>query len=336
MIFYKTGDLLKSDAEALVNSVNCFGHMCGGIAKQFKNKFPDNFDAYALACKRGEVELGKMFVFERPIAANPKYIVNFPTIGQGFKSHISDLEKGLDNLIGVIQEKNIQSIAMPSLGCGVGGLDWNNVKNLIEKKLSCFDKVRIIVFEEKSKSDMMIAYQMGDLLKADTKAIVNPVNCVGVCGGLALQFQNKFPENYRAYVSACKRKEVKLGKMFVFENPSHIKPRYIINFPTKDHWANDSKLQHIKNGLDDLVKVIKIWRFDSLAIPLLGCGLGGLDWSEVKTLIEDKLQNLETNIVIFEGSDKAKQADWQKVGTPLPQRAKGKGFFQTVRRRLGI
>ncbi len=148
----------------------------------------------------------------------------------------------------------------------------------------------------------MIVYQTGDLLKANTEAIINPVNCVGVCGGLALQFQTKFPDNFKAYVTACRKEEVKLGKMFVFENSKHYKPRYIINFPTKEHWANNSQMRNIDNGLDNLLEVIKNKRIRSVAIPPLGCGYGGLDWANVKKLIEDKLNILEkTQIIIFEG-----------------------------------
>ncbi|NLD95170.1 MAG: macro domain-containing protein [Fibrobacter sp.] len=148
----------------------------------------------------------------------------------------------------------------------------------------------------------MIQYKSGDLLKEDVVAIVNTVNCVGVMGrGIALQFKKRFPNNFKLYESACKRNEVVPGKMFVYETGSFTNPRFIINFPTKRHWRADSRIEDIKEGLNDLKKVIKDNQINSIALPPLGCGLGGLNWMEVKPLIERTFQNLPNcNVVVFE------------------------------------
>ncbi len=136
LIRFKTGDLLAEDVEALVNTVNCYGVMGKGIALQFKERFPDNFLAYAEACERGEVRPGRMFVFETGAPAGPRFIINFPTKRHWrYPSRMGDIETGLDDLARVIQEHRIRSIAMPALGCGLGGLDWNDVRPRIEEAL---------------------------------------------------------------------------------------------------------------------------------------------------------------------------------------------------------
>lgn len=148
MIEFRTGDILKADAEALVNTVNCVGIMGRGIALQFKNIFPANFAAYAEACDRGEVEPGRMFVFETGYLGNPRFIINFPTKRHWRgKSRIEDIESGLDALIAEIKSRNIRSIAIPPLGAGLGGLDWMQVRQLIVAALSAVEGVTSIVFE---------------------------------------------------------------------------------------------------------------------------------------------------------------------------------------------
>ena len=133
----------------------------------------------------------------------------------------------------------------------------------------------------------MIEYKQGDLFLCNAEAIVNTVNCVGVMGkGIALQFRKQFPENNDYYESACKRNDVVPGKMLVFETNSMINPKYIINFPTKRHWRGASRIEDIEAGLKDLINVIQTHNISSIAIPPLGCGLGGLDWNSVKPLIE--------------------------------------------------
>ncbi len=125
MIEHMTGDILTADAEALVNTVNCVGIMGRGIALQFKHAFPENFAAYARACKEGAVEPGKMFVFPTGRLANPKYIINFPTKRHWRgKSRMQDIDSGLGALVDEIRARDIRSIAIPPLGSGLGGLDW--------------------------------------------------------------------------------------------------------------------------------------------------------------------------------------------------------------------
>ncbi|CAM4259217.1 macro domain-containing protein [Shewanella livingstonensis] len=142
---------------------------------------------------------------------------------------------------------------------------------------------------------MAIKSVEGDLLQQqDVDAIVNTVNCVGVMGkGIALQFKKKWPANFKAYAAACKADEVKLGQMFTFELGAMALPKFIINFPTKGHWRNASRLQDIESGLKDLAKQIQLHNIRSIAIPPLGCGNGGLDWAEVNPLVIQYLSAIE-------------------------------------------
>ncbi len=148
----------------------------------------------------------------------------------------------------------------------------------------------------------MITFTSGNLLECKAEALINTVNCVGVMGkGIALQFKERFPDNFRAYYKACKAKEVQLGKMFVYETQSLTGPYFIINFPTKGHWRSGSRLCDVEAGLDNLLEVIKKYKISSIAIPPLGCGLGGLDWPAVKGLIESKLGVLsDVDITVYQ------------------------------------
>ena len=148
----------------------------------------------------------------------------------------------------------------------------------------------------------MIEYKTGDILRENTEALVNTVNCVGVMGrGIALQFKKAFPENFEAYDSACQRQDVQPGRMFVFETGELANPRYIINFPTKRHWRGASRMEDIESGLSALVEEIRKQKIRSIAIPPLGSGLGGLDWSEVRSRMETVLRELEDiEIIIYE------------------------------------
>ena len=148
MIELKTGDILMEDAEALVNTVNCVGFMGRGIALQFKRAFPENFKAYAAACRRHEVQPGWMFVFDTGKLTHPRYIINFPTKRHWRgKSRIEDIETGLEALVAVIRERGIRSIAIPPLGAGLGGLEWAEVRSRIERALLPLADVRVVVFE---------------------------------------------------------------------------------------------------------------------------------------------------------------------------------------------
>ena len=143
-------------------------------------------------------------------------------------------------------------------------------------------------------------YAGGNLLEADVEALVNTVNTVGVMGkGIALQFKKAFPANFRAYVKACKKDEVALGTMFVFDNGMVTVPRWIINFPTKGHWRSKSRMGDVEQGLDDLARVIADCGITSIAVPPLGCGHGGLDWAEVEPLIHRKLGELPVTVHLF-------------------------------------
>lgn len=131
---------------------------------------------------------------------------------------------------------------------------------------------------------------------------MNTVNCVGVMGrGIALQFKNAYPDNFKAYAAACKREEVQPGQMFVFETGQLTYPRYIINFPTKRHWRGKSRIEDIQSGLNALREDIRRLNIKSIAIPPLGSGLGGLKWTDVKAEIASALHDLDdVQIVIFE------------------------------------
>jgi len=141
MIHYKTGNLLDSEAEALVNTVNTVGVMGKGIALQFKNMFPNNFKLYSNACKNKEVKVGQLLVTEEEaLLAGKKIIINFPTkTNWRLPSEYQYIEAGLAELVKVIKEKKIKSIAIPPLGSGNGGLDWNKVKPILEKHLANLD-----------------------------------------------------------------------------------------------------------------------------------------------------------------------------------------------------
>jgi O-acetyl-ADP-ribose deacetylase (regulator of RNase III) len=148
MIEYKVGDILAEDAEALVNTVNCVGFMGRGIALEFKRAWPENFAAYAAACRRHEVQPGRMLVFETGRLDNPRYIINFPTKRHWRgRSRIEDIEAGLDALVAEVRQREIRSIAVPPLGAGLGGLDWADVRPRIERAMNALPNVKTVVFE---------------------------------------------------------------------------------------------------------------------------------------------------------------------------------------------
>lgn len=148
MIEYRTGDILKQEAEALVNTVNCVGVMGRGIALQFKRAFPENFKAYAARCRRYAMQPGHVFVFETGQLTAPRYIINFPSKRHWRgKSHMEDIESGLASLAHEIRCRGIRSVAIPPLGSGLGGLHWPDVRVRIEGALKEFKDVKIIIFE---------------------------------------------------------------------------------------------------------------------------------------------------------------------------------------------
>ncbi len=154
MIEYKKGDILAEDAEALVNTVNCVGFMGRGIALQFKKAWPENFKAYAAACRGQRVQPGRMFVFETGQLTNPRYIINFPTKRHWRgKSRLEDIETGLEALVAEVRERKIRSIAIPPLGAGLGGLDWDDVRPRIERAAGELPEVKVVLFEPLGAED---------------------------------------------------------------------------------------------------------------------------------------------------------------------------------------
>ena len=152
----------------------------------------------------------------------------------------------------------------------------------------------------------MITYQQGNLLEADVEAVVNTVNTVGVMGkGIALMFKERYPEIFKTYAAACKSGEVRTGRMLVTPTNELSGPKWVIHFPTKEHWRRPSQMEWIEKGLTDLARVIREKEIRSVALPPLGCGNGGLDWSEVRERIESTLGTLGgVEILAFEPTPK--------------------------------
>ncbi len=152
----------------------------------------------------------------------------------------------------------------------------------------------------------MLRFTQGNLLDAPVDALVNTVNTVGVMGkGIALMFKERFPENFRAYAAACKAGEVRVGEMFVQASAELEGPRWIINFPTKQDWRHPSRSEWIESGLVSLKNVIREKSIRSVALPPLGCGNGGLEWGEVRPMIEEALGELgDVDVLVFEPTEK--------------------------------
>ncbi len=165
----------------------------------------------------------------------------------------------------------------------------------------------------------MIKLTCGNILTDNAEALVNTVNCVGVMGkGIALQFKKAFPENFKVYEAACRRKEVQPGRMFVFDTGQMINPRYIINFPTKRHWRGKSLYEDIESGLKALVREVEKHEIRSIAIPPLGSGLGGLQWPRVKKMIEAAFEEIpNVQVKLYEPANTPDAKD-MPVGTPKP------------------
>jgi O-acetyl-ADP-ribose deacetylase (regulator of RNase III) len=151
MIEYVKGNILNSDTQALVNTVNTEGVMGKGIALRFKESFPQNFKEYRKACEANAISIGKLFVTKHHNLSGEKIIINFPTKQKWRNpSEYAFIEKGLEDLIRVIREYNIKSIALPPLGAGNGGLNWQAVKKMIENKLSGLN-IKIVIYEPTEK-----------------------------------------------------------------------------------------------------------------------------------------------------------------------------------------
>lgn len=155
----------------------------------------------------------------------------------------------------------------------------------------------------------MIQLRTGNLLESQAEALVNTVNTVGVMGkGIALQFRQAFPENYRAYRAACAAGEVEPGRIFTVPLDGLSGPRFVFNFPTKRHWRSPSRLEDIDQGLEALTREVSNRGIRSIAIPPLGCGNGGLDWREVRPLIERAFASIPTVTVEL----------YEPKGAPIP------------------
>ena len=172
----------------------------------------------------------------------------------------------------------------------------------------------------------MITFKKGDLLSSDAQALVNTVNTVGVMGkGIALQFKNRFPVNYSVYREACKKGTFSVGQVLVVEDGDLMNKKFIVNFPTKAHWKGNSTYEYVHSGLKALRDAIVKHNIKSIAIPPLGCGNGGLDWSKVKTMIVQELSDLPIDITVFEPNDAIKsilqKEVTQKTAKLTPARA---------------
>jgi len=180
----------------------------------------------------------------------------------------------------------------------------------------------------------MIEYKQGDLLAESAEALVNTVNCVGVMGrGVALQFKRRFPDNYAFYEAACRRNEVIPGKMLVYETNGFVSPRYIINFPTKRHWRGASRMEDIDAGLADLIDVVQSRGIVSIAVPPLGCGLGGLDWETVRPRMDSAFARLNNvNIAIFEPTG-APSAEKMARNRKVPRMTNGRAALVSLTKR---
>lgn len=150
----------------------------------------------------------------------------------------------------------------------------------------------------------MLKYRSGNILDSHMQTLVNAVNTVGAMGkGLALQFKKKYPDMYQEYRQMCDRGELTTGKLHLFRASDH----WILNFPTKAHYRSKSKLRDIEEGLKELRKSYKIWGIESMAIPALGCGYGGLEWYDVRQLIARYLGDLPIPIEVYEPWTKSGQ-----------------------------
>jgi O-acetyl-ADP-ribose deacetylase (regulator of RNase III) len=174
----------------------------------------------------------------------------------------------------------------------------------------------------------MIELAKGNLLEANAEALVNTVNCDGFMGkGIALQFKQAFPANFKAYEAACRAGRMTPGRMFIFDNGRLINPQYIINFPTKLHWRSKSRITDIKSGLVALIDDVRRLGIKSIAVPPLGCGLGGLNWGEVRPLIQRAFAEVpDVKVELFEPTG-APAAKAMPVGTDRPRMTQSRALF---------
>jgi O-acetyl-ADP-ribose deacetylase (regulator of RNase III) len=180
----------------------------------------------------------------------------------------------------------------------------------------------------------MIELRHGDILKAKADALVNTVNTVGVMGrGIALQFRKAFPEMFKAYETACKRGEIEPGTVRSYDLNRFEQPHYVINVATKKHWRGKSRIDYIESGLRALVDEVKRLGIKSVAVPPLGCGLGGLDWEEVRPLIERAFAPLpDVHVLLFEPKG-APSAEEMAKDEKTPSMTEGRALLLALMRR---
>ena len=180
----------------------------------------------------------------------------------------------------------------------------------------------------------MIELQRGDILRAEADALVNTVNCVGVMGrGIALQFRRAFPEVFKAYEAACKRGEVEPGKVLSYDLNRFEQPHYVINVPTKRDWRGKSRMEDIEAGLEALVAEVRRLGVTSVAVPPLGCGLGGLEWEDVRPRIERAFGALEGVCVLVYEPKGAPSAEEMAKGKKRPNMTEGRALLLGLMKR---
>lgn len=180
----------------------------------------------------------------------------------------------------------------------------------------------------------MIERTKGDILQAEVEALVNTVNCVGIMGrGIALQFRRAFPRNYDAYREACEKGLLQPGRMFICDLDRTQNPRIIVNFPTKRHWKGKSRIEDIRAGLRSLVQEVRDRNVHSIAVPALGCGLGGLDWATIRPLVEAAFRDLpDVRVVLYEPAG-APVAEKMVQDSTIPKMTAGRAALLGLMRR---
>jgi O-acetyl-ADP-ribose deacetylase (regulator of RNase III)/uncharacterized protein YwgA len=165
---------------------------------------------------------------------------------------------------------------------------------------------------------------IGDLFGSQAQTLVNTVNCVGVMGkGVALEFKKLWPAMFEDYLRRCEAKQVRLGEPYLYSDKAGVS---IVNFPTKDHWRSASRVADIESGLDYLTTHAESWGIRSLALPPLGCGNGGLEWSEVGPLIYRKLHAAPFDVEVYAPyGTPANQLTEEFLAAPAQMSLSGKG-----------
>ena len=253
MIRYVTGNILESNAQALINTVNTMGVMGKGIALQFKKAYPGNFNAYRNACKQGNIAVGKLFVTKgnnNNLNSGEKIIINFPTKNDWRKpSEYCFIEQGLDDLFRIIEKHNIKSIAFPPIGAGNGGLEWEKVKKILEEKLSTLN-IDIFVYEP---TNAIKEYLKKERVKlTDARALLLHVLYDLVRNG---EYVSEFSSEKVCYFlqKFGAEKYLKLNFKNHFYGPYSGKVRYVLNYLNGSYIAGYSDMN--KKPFDPLILI---------------------------------------------------------------------------------